>query len=63
MRNKCAICGADLPYDMTQLSFATKNKGVESACMKHEFTKELKSYIKKKNGGSIPIIEALNMKS
>lgn len=60
--SKCVICGADLPFDMTQLSFATKDKGVESACMSHEFSKELKCYIER-NGGIIPIVEALKKKS
>lgn len=59
MVSKCVICGAELPMDITQLSFATKNKGVASACMKHEFSPELKNYIKE-NGGSISIYEALN---
>ena len=58
MVSKCVICGAELPMDMTQLSFATMNKGVASACMKHEFSAELENYIKE-NGGSISIIEAL----
>ena len=59
MVSKCVLCGAELPMDMTQLSFATKNKGVASACMKHEFSAELENYIKE-NGGSISIYEALN---
>lgn len=58
MVSKCVICGAELPMDMTQLSFATKNKGVASACVKHEFSIELENYIKE-NGGSISIYEAL----
>lgn len=61
MVSKCVICGAELPMNMTQLTFATKNKGIESACMKHEFSYELKNYIKE-NGGHISILEALNMK-
>ncbi len=59
MVSKCVICGAELPMDMTQLTFATKNKGIENACMKHEFSTELKNYIKE-NGGSISIYEALH---
>lgn len=59
MVNKCVLCGAELPMDMTQLSFATKNKGIESVCLKHEFSADLKNYIKE-NGGSISIPEALN---
>ena len=58
MANKCVICGAELPMDMTQLSFATKNKGFASACMKHEFSVELENYIKE-NGGSTSIYAAL----
>ena len=61
MAGKCAICGADLPMNMTQLSFATKNKGIECACMSHEFSKDLKNYIQD-NGGHISILDALNMK-
>ena len=45
--------------NIAQLTFATKNKGVESACMKHEFSTELENYIKE-NGSSISILEALN---
>lgn len=59
MVSRCVVCGTELPIDMTQLTFATKNKGVESACMKHEFSTELKNYVKE-NGGSISILEALN---
>ena len=58
---KCVICGSELTMDMTQLSFATKNKGIECACMSHEFSKELENYIKE-NGGHMSILEALNMK-
>ena len=59
MVSKCVICGTELPMNIAQLTFATKNKGVESACMKHEFSAELENYIKE-NGGSISILEALN---
>ena len=57
-RDKCVICGAELPMNITQITFATKDKGVESACMKHEFSSELKTYTKE-NGGIIPILEAI----
>ena len=59
--SKCVLCGAELPMNITQITFATKNKGVESACMSHEFSKELKCYIER-NGGIIPIVEALKKK-
>lgn len=61
MVSKCVICGAELPMNMTQISFATKNKGIESACMQHEFSEELSNYIKE-NGGKISILEALQRK-
>lgn len=27
--NKCVLCGADLPFNITQLIFATNNNGIE----------------------------------
>ena len=56
--NKCVLCGADLPFNMTQLMFATNNKGIESACMRHENSEALKQY-GQENGGFRPIYEAL----
>ena len=58
LTSNCVICGAELTMNMTQLSFATRNKGVGCACMSHEFSKELKQYIQE-NGGHLPILEAL----
>ena len=58
MQNKCVLCDADLPLNMTQLFVATKDKGIESACIIHEFSKELKDYIKR-NGGIMPILKAV----
>lgn len=56
--NKCALCGTDLPLNAPQISLATKNKGIESACIIHEFSDKLQKYIQD-NGGIIPINEAL----
>ena len=60
--NKCVLCGEDLPFNIRQITFATEDKGIESACMNHEFSKELKEYIKR-NGGVVPILEALKKNS
>ena len=60
--NKCVLRGADLPYNMTQLMFATYNKGIESACMRHENSEALKQY-GQENGGFRPVIDAWNLRN
>jgi hypothetical protein len=48
--SKCVICGAELPADMTQITFRTHDNGYECACMQHEFSQQIAEYAKQ-NGG------------
>lgn len=59
MDNKCCICGEPLPLDMTQLGICTVSKGIESVCLAHEFTQQLKDYIAE-NGGPDKVMRRLH---
>jgi len=45
------LCGGTIPINETQIAICTKNKGWEAVCLIHEFSQELKDYIKN-NGGT-----------
>lgn len=55
---KCVVCGKKLSSERTQIVFATKNKGVASACISHQSSTELDKYIND-NGGAISVAQAL----
>lgn len=47
---KCVICGRDLPITETQIVICTKDTGIESACLCHEFSDSLKQYVNTHRG-------------
>lgn len=47
---KCCICERDLPVTETQIAICTKENGIESVCLCHEFSDALKQYIAQHDG-------------